>query len=61
MGGKGEFWKCVPLSARPWLPARCPSRWEVHVNGVVEWNQGILKSEEVEGADEDEHVVVADG
>lgn len=49
------------MAARPWLPARCPSGREVHVNGVVEWNQGILKFEEVEGADEDEHVVVADG
>lgn len=61
MGGKGEFWRCVPLAARPWLPARCPSGREVHVNEVVEWNQGILKFEEVEGADDDEHVVVADG
>lgn len=49
-----------PLGARPQLPARCPSGQEVHVNGAVEWNQGILKFEEVEGADEDKHVVVAD-
>lgn len=43
------------------MPARCPSGWEVYVNGVVEWNQGIIKSDEVGGADEDEHVVVVDG
>lgn len=42
------------------MPARCPSGWEVHVNEVVEWNQGISKSEEVEGADEGEHVVAVD-
>lgn len=43
------------------VSCKVPLRGKVHVNGVVEWNQGILKSEEVEGADGDEHVVLVDG